>query len=98
MLLDDAAAVNFLSSKFVQEHKIPVKQALDHAAELADGTHIPLHETRDTVSLRIETHEDDIRCAVGELNQYDIILGKQWHAHNRAVSYTHLTLPTILRV
>ena len=83
ILLDDAAVVNFISSDFVQSHKIPVKTSLGHAAEFADGTQMPLSETRDSVTLCLGSHQENVRCAVGHLAQYDIILGKQWHAHNR---------------
>ncbi len=44
---------------------------------------MPLVETAGKVRLRIGSHQESIRCAVCPLARHDVILGKQWHAHNK---------------
>ena len=85
ILLDDAAAVNFVSSTFAQQHNIPRNLACNQYCQLADGSQYPLDETVDPLSVQISTYSDSIRCAVTPLAKYDLILGKQWHAETRVV-------------
>ena len=85
ILLDDAAEVNFISAQFAQVHEIAIKKART-SAEFADGSLMALRETRDPITLRLGSRKEkiaDIRCAVGTLANFDLILGKQFHAHHR---------------
>ena len=82
ILLDDAAAINFISETFARKNGIQTKESTE-IAEAANGNQMILSETLDPVCITMGSHIESIRCAVGALARYDLILGKQWHAHNR---------------
>lgn len=83
ILLDDAAAVNYISQAFLKKIGIPTKASPEHVAEFADGSERPLEETAEAVHLKIGTHQEHVLCAVCPLARNDLILGKQWHGHNK---------------
>ena len=81
ILIDPGAEINYISSAFVQRHKISAKES-EYTAEWVQGTTEQLRETKNFVTLGMgSTDSEELPFSVMPLQKYDEIIGKQWLAH-----------------
>lgn len=69
-----------ISKEFAEKHQIS-REKCNLNAELWDGTLVPMGRCSENLNLEISSVKITIRPYIGDLNSYDMILGKSWFAY-----------------
>ena len=94
VLLDSGASNQYVSSRFVRNHKVPVGTADDepHLVQVADGSYMEAGGVA-AFTLTFGRFHSRIKAKVLDLPDYDIILGFDWlRTHNPDIDWRTMTI------
>ena len=94
ILIDSGATENFISDKFVKQHRFPTQKSTPLPVQLADRHNKETNQVTQIKNLNFNSYRtSNLTAYVMTLQRYDMILGKPWlHDTNPVIDWQQNTL------